>query len=479
MGNKRLELGLILENNCPDLIAVTETHLDNDCQSAEFFPSSYVVFRNDRNRRGGGVCIAARQNLLPSEIKTSLRPSVIEDVWISLHSPNKIIIGCIYKPPNLTLLNGDIDSATYTNLMCDRITHIANHHPKALIVIMGDFNFPKIDWHSNSGHGISENNLMNTLQENNLVQLVKEDSRETLNQLTGVVTGNILDLVITNHQEQVNNIQIIEGTSDHKDIVFNITKDIPKQKRYHTSWTYAYSRADFKAISHEMEAATGPFLLQSASKTVEENWKNWIETLLGAVERHTPKIKRCTKTNFPWINQQVREAITIKERLLKQAKKTKKQEDWNLFRNSKKETKHVLKKSYRNYVSSIFNDKDDNKKKFYKLFSTNNRLHTGVTSLTQENGTLTSENETMVNLLASKFESTYSAENDSVPIPPFAWEQKVPDMSNFIVSQEGVKKCLINLSVNKSMGPDRVHPAILKNCRSTNTCFDSNHKTVL
>lgn len=41
-----------------DIIAVTETHLDESLNSAELFPSNFRLYRRDRNRRGGGVLVA-------------------------------------------------------------------------------------------------------------------------------------------------------------------------------------------------------------------------------------------------------------------------------------------------------------------------------------------------------------------------------------------------------------------------------------
>ena len=41
-----------------DIIAVTETHLDDSIRSSELFPQKYRVFRLDRNRKGGGVLVA-------------------------------------------------------------------------------------------------------------------------------------------------------------------------------------------------------------------------------------------------------------------------------------------------------------------------------------------------------------------------------------------------------------------------------------
>ena len=60
-----LEVGVYSKNF--DIIAITETHLDQSVNSAELFPSNYRVYRRDRNRRGGGVLVAVSDKI--SEVK--------------------------------------------------------------------------------------------------------------------------------------------------------------------------------------------------------------------------------------------------------------------------------------------------------------------------------------------------------------------------------------------------------------------------
>ena len=49
-----------------DIIAVSETHLDDSINSAEIFPPEYIIYHRDRDRNGGGVLIAVKGNILSS-----------------------------------------------------------------------------------------------------------------------------------------------------------------------------------------------------------------------------------------------------------------------------------------------------------------------------------------------------------------------------------------------------------------------------
>lgn len=42
----------------PDIIFGTETWIKNSIKDSQIFPNGYIIFRNDRNLRGGSVLIA-------------------------------------------------------------------------------------------------------------------------------------------------------------------------------------------------------------------------------------------------------------------------------------------------------------------------------------------------------------------------------------------------------------------------------------
>lgn len=64
--NKRCKLELDIAASRYDIIALTETHLDNSISDSEILPNNYLVFRRDRRsngRRGGGVLIAVSDHI--------------------------------------------------------------------------------------------------------------------------------------------------------------------------------------------------------------------------------------------------------------------------------------------------------------------------------------------------------------------------------------------------------------------------------
>ena len=84
-------------------------------------------------------------------------------------------------------------------------------------VIVGDFNYPDIDWESSLA-GPNGYNFLESVQDFFLYQHIHKPTR----------AGNILDLVLSTEQNMIENITVNEslGTSDHNTIEFSITEQV-------------------------------------------------------------------------------------------------------------------------------------------------------------------------------------------------------------------------------------------------------------
>lgn len=65
VGNKQTELQSLIDIENPDILAVNESWLDNNITDSEIVDPSFILFRRDRNRHGGGVFIAIKDYLNP------------------------------------------------------------------------------------------------------------------------------------------------------------------------------------------------------------------------------------------------------------------------------------------------------------------------------------------------------------------------------------------------------------------------------
>lgn len=170
-------LNAIINTYQPDIIHLTETHLDEKIQSSEILQgnTNYDIIRKDRISRGGGVLIATHKNLIVSHERGF--DTDCEIIWnkITLTDCKSIYTAAYYRPPN-----NDTQSL---EALEESLAKISQHRTNPEIILTGDFNLPGISWdtpnnpiHSRPEYGAAVNNKMcEVINDNNLNQWVKEN----------------------------------------------------------------------------------------------------------------------------------------------------------------------------------------------------------------------------------------------------------------------------------------------------------------
>ena len=101
---------------------------------AELTIQGYHLFRCDRGtgNRGGGVLLYVNSSLRPVEFVT--KSYYGEHTWCCI---GDLIIGVCYRSTNAAIV-GQGNNSNLINVLRE----VANKH----VLIMGDFNYPDIDW---------------------------------------------------------------------------------------------------------------------------------------------------------------------------------------------------------------------------------------------------------------------------------------------------------------------------------------------
>ena len=139
--NKIEELRGIIAMEELDIIGITESWANADDLSDLFEISGYNLFRCDRlNKKGGGVLLYVRSDLNCIELNFQCETQGIESVWIKLTNLKNrhLVLGNVYRPPNCSI-EQDV-------MLCNLIREACQNNE---VIIMGDFNFPNIDWNNN------------------------------------------------------------------------------------------------------------------------------------------------------------------------------------------------------------------------------------------------------------------------------------------------------------------------------------------
>ena len=103
-----------------------------------------------------------------------------------------------------------------------------------------------------------------------------------------------------------------------------------------------------------------------------------------------------------------------------------------------------------------------NPKQFYNYVRRNQKVKVGISKLKRANGTETADDLETVEELNSFFSKVFTREGDG-EVPPFNRTQRSL-LTDLWTDEEEISKILSSLNEWKAMGPDGIHPAVLKNC---------------
>ena len=152
------------------MIAITETWLTENIFDSEILPNQYIIYRNDRQSRGGGVLLAV-QTHISSKLLSS--PTNLEMLTVELNLSKRIIICVVYFPPNPTV--SQIRSLS---------DHLSEFQQPYNVILLGDFNLPDINWETMCGNCQASDDFCDMTFELNLIQFITCPTH---------IHGNILD----------------------------------------------------------------------------------------------------------------------------------------------------------------------------------------------------------------------------------------------------------------------------------------------
>ena len=201
--NKFNELAAYAAEEDPDFILLTETWCNVTINNAALSIPGYQLetdLRRDRenttNGIGGGLLVYTKNGLKVTTCKQLENYNLLQYCAFSLitdREPVNIVL--VYRPPSSDKKN--------TEELCN----LTRSLPRNTILI-GDINFPKIDWSGDGGGGGGGGDFYTTVRDSNLDQLVNFPTHKK---------GNTLDLIITNMSNSIISVSCSAplGKSDH------------------------------------------------------------------------------------------------------------------------------------------------------------------------------------------------------------------------------------------------------------------------
>ena len=318
-------------------------------------------------------------------------------------------------------------------------------------VIMGDFNLPVTRW-GNPYNSHTGRDLYTSLLESELHQHVNKPTRE----------NNILDLLLTTTENLVSEVKVgpVFSSSDHRLITFNIKV---KENKVNASKEKVpdYQKANFtrlRSILHNFDWSE-----LSKETDIDKMWKAFTTKLNNAVELCVPSRNRrpLTKNKPKWWNNEIKSILTLKKCAFNKYKATKVQADKLELDRIRRESKRLIKRSKKNLEEYIAESSKSNPKEFYKYVNDKKNLTCSIGPLAKECGNHTNDESEMATILNNFFVSVFTDEV-SLSTQPSAVRRTMENLNDIAITESDVLHTVEKIKVNKTPGPDKISPRILK-----------------
>ena len=202
----------------------------------------------------------------------------------------------------------------------------------------------------------------------------------------------------------------------------------------------------------------------SDSRSVQENFDLITSFIQESAEKHIPSKARRSTSSVPLITPEIRRKIRRRNRTHVKAKKTGSSKLRAKFESLRREIKADVKKKHDLYVNNLVGDIKANPRGFYRYIHSQKKDTQGILPLKRRNGSGLAESELEQ---AEEFNGHFTdvfnkSEHTQVPLP----NRLAPFLEEIHVSAEGVTKLLKGLNPSKTLGPDELHPRVLKELAS-------------
>ncbi|MGL5708301.1 MAG: reverse transcriptase family protein [Aeromonas sp.] len=453
MNNKLPELIELVAVRKPQIVAIVETWFTPDILDQEVCLPGYSLFRKDRQAKfGGGVAAYVKNGLRVALHQNQLLAQQPDSLWLSLRASNEkkcLTLGIVYRSPSASMeASTNINSAMHKACTMD----------DSAIIILGDFNFPNIDFRTGLCRG-SEAIAFNELtQELGLTEHVQQTTRWREGQ-----NASRLDLALSNEPHLIDKVELEAplGLSDHAVIYLRVIVTVAIVQP-----TNSERRNFWKADYHSMKRHFSQIIWPSSDNclTVNEQWEQILAEVQQAIMAHAPLYRRrtCNKNKNEHLSIETKRLIRQKRRLwdiflLMQDELSR--DTYNKVRN---ECTAAVRRDRRNRQLLLADTFIDHPKKFF----------THVTSLTKSRGALSclqgpsgllNTSRDIAGLLAHQFSGVYN-ECGGTELPGLVQESKelLHVFPDFSISN--VIRKLKLLKAGKSPGLDGVPPIVLQQC---------------
>ena len=322
------------------------------------------------------------------------------------------------------------------------------------LVLLGDFNFPDINWDTLSGNSPVSNQLCDLIFNTGLSQLIVEPTH---------IHGNVLDLLLTNIEENIHSLKVHSDpflSSDHYDITFKVVtvhKPLSKSTPY---FSFNFSKGDYSGLNNYLLHTD--FTTCSLTHDIERIWQAIEHQVVNAMKLFIPIKKYHPVQHPPWFTSEIRHCI---KRLRTSRRKYKLRPSQNILTNIvslEATVQEMIRMAKLDYESSLINNfTPTNSNKIYKYLRSITKSNHIPSTINLDSSTASTDLD-KANLFNCYFYSVFHSPSDLSVI------DELPNIANSLhainITVVDVYEALISLDINKSAGFDDISPKVLQSC---------------
>ncbi|GAB0206764.1 mitochondrial enolase superfamily member 1 [Grus japonensis] len=319
------------------------------------------------------------------------------------------------------------------------------------LVLMGDINHPDICWKGNTAMQVQSRRFLQSTDDNFLTQVVEEPMRR----------GVLLDLVLTTKEGLVGDVKVggSLGCSDHEMVEFRILRG--RSRAVSRITTLDFRRANFGLFKDLLGRI--PWVKALEGKGAQESWLIFKHHFLQAQDQCIPKNRKTRKGGRrpAWMSKEPLEKLKGKKEAYRMWKKG--LATWEEYRDVVRVCRDATRKAKAHLELKLARDVKDNKKGFFKYISSKRKTRENVDPLLNEVSALVMEDTEKAELLNAFFVSVFTAKVDPQESQTLEVGEKVWRKEDLpLVEEDWVREHLGKVDIHKSMGPDGMHPQVLR-----------------
>lgn len=452
LSNKKNELKILVKDFAPHVFGLTEIYPKRTrfpVTDAQFCIDGYSMITPDvRGRRG--VALFIHQSM-PAEVYHMMGTYPgIEHVWVVVTlGAEKLLLGSVYRSPSCS--EGENDALN------DLVEH-ASSLKFDKIIVMGDFNFPEIDWR-NSSHPSNPNHRASKFYESCERSFLHQHVVDPTHR-RGDQRPTLDDLVLTLCEDDIASLRHMPpiGKSHHDVIVFSVPAAIPPPSRRVTR--PIYNLGDYETIRNELKKIEWDTL---NTLSVEDAWNFLHHSVMSLCAKYIPSktYDPSTPRKPPWMNDNIYTKIRHKRQLYRRKKRTRKRSDCHLYNRANRDLQKAIETATTEFEHKLAGNIKDNPKSFFAYANSQLKPKSAVPPLSKPDGGIASTDRDKAQTLNNFFVSVFTREDDPPQVSPDA-DHSTDDLWDVAFKPEEVEKKLRNLNPAKSPGPDMLHPRVLK-----------------